>query len=48
MPFGYVLGSVTNVAGGGEYALALAIGRPLLITLVFLPLSARRCRRLGG
>ncbi|MBD3134910.1 ATP-binding cassette domain-containing protein [Microbispora bryophytorum] len=31
-----------------EHALALAIGWPLLITLVFLPLSARRYRRLGG
>ncbi|MEU7885153.1 ATP-binding cassette domain-containing protein [Microbispora bryophytorum] len=31
-----------------EHALALAIGWPLLIALVFLPLSARRYRRLGG
>ncbi|MGW5260062.1 ABC transporter permease [Microbispora sp. NPDC004025] len=31
-----------------EHALALAIGWPLLITLVFLPLSVRRYRRLGG
>lgn len=30
-----------------EHALALAIGWPVLITLVFLPLSARRYRRLG-
>lgn len=30
-----------------EHALPLAIGWPVLFTLIFLPLSARRYRRLG-
>ncbi|MBX6385070.1 MAG: hypothetical protein IRZ07_19220 [Microbispora sp.] len=46
MPFGNPGWQGESWAAG--HALTPAIGRPLLITLVFLPLSARRYRRSGG